>query len=99
MLGVCLRYSDSQEEGEDILQNGFISVFENLKSFKGLGSFEGWIRKIMLNTALSQIRKNKKYQQNIALDKVEFLLPESNYIAEDFAANDLLKIIQTLNST
>ena len=96
MKGVCLRYSDSQEEGEDILQNGFISVFENLKSFKGLGSFEGWIRKIMVNTALSQIRKNKKYQQNIALDKVEFLLPESNYIAEDFAANDLLKIIQTL---
>ena len=46
MKGVCLRYSDSQEEGEDILQNGFISVFENLKSFKGLGSFEGWIRKI-----------------------------------------------------
>lgn len=96
MMGVCLRYSDSQEEGEDVLQNGFISVFENIGSFKGTGSLEGWIRKIMTNTALTNIRKNKKLKQNIALESVEFALPSANYTNENFAIKDLLKIIQTL---
>lgn len=96
MMGVCLRYSENQEEAEDVLQMGFITVFGNIASFKSLGSFEGWIRKIMVNTALTNIRKNKKFKQNIEMDKVEFMLPASNHITETFAANDLLKIIQTL---
>ena len=96
MMGVCLRYCDSQEEGEDVLQNGFISVFENIESFKGTGPLEGWIRRIMVNTALTNIRKNKKLKQNIALDNVEYMLPSANYISESFGAKDLLKIIQTL---
>ena len=96
MLGVCLRYADSQEEAEDVLQNGFISVFENIVSYKGTGSLEGWIRKIMVNAALTNIRKNKKLKQNIALEIVEFALPASNHMTESFAAKDLLKVIQTL---
>lgn len=96
MMGVCLRYADSTEEAEDVVQNGFISVFENIESFRGSGSLEGWIRKIMVNTALTQIRKNKKLRQNVELDSVEFMLPSSNHLNESFAAKDLLKIIQTL---
>jgi RNA polymerase sigma factor (sigma-70 family) len=96
MMGVCLRYSESQEEAEDVLQNGFVTVFQNITSFKGLGSFEGWIRKIMVNTALTNIRKNKKLKQNVSLDNVSFMLPSSNQVADNFAANDLLKLIQTL---
>ena len=96
MMGVCLRYADNQEEAEDVLQNGFIAVFEHLGTFRGAGSFEGWVRKIMVNTALTNIRKNKKFKQNIALDNVEFMLPSTSHITENFAANDLLKIIQTL---
>ncbi len=96
MMGVCLRYCDSTEEAEDVVQNGFISVFENIESFKGTGSLEGWVRKIMVNTALTNIRKNKKLKQNIELDSVEFMLPSNTYINDSFAAKDLLKIIQTL---
>ena len=96
MMGVCLRYSDNHEEAEDVLQNGFVSVFQNIESFKGTGSLEGWIRKIMVNTALTSIRKNKKLKLNIELDSVEYMLPSTNYISESFAAKDLLKIIQTL---
>ena len=96
MMGVCLRYSDNHEEAEDVLQNGFVSVFQNIESFKGTGSLEGWIRKIMVNTALTNIRKNKKLKLNIELDSVEYMLPSTNYISESFAAKDLLKIIQTL---
>jgi RNA polymerase sigma factor (sigma-70 family) len=96
MMGVCLRYADNHEEAEDVLQNGFVSVFQNIESFKGTGSLEGWIRKIMVNTALTNIRKNKKLKQNIELESVEFMLPSTNHISENFAAKDLLKIIQTL---
>jgi len=96
MMGICLRYSQSTEEAEDVLQNGFISVFQNIASFKGDGSFEGWIRRIMVNTALTNIRKNKKLQQNIELDSVEYMLPSTSHVAESYGAKDLLKIIQTL---
>ncbi|HEX8515082.1 MAG TPA: RNA polymerase sigma factor [Bacteroidia bacterium] len=96
MMGVCLRYCDNHEEAEDVVQNGFISVFQNIETFRGAGSLEGWVRKIMVNTALTNIRKNKKLKQNIELESVEFMLPSSNYMSESFAAKDLLKIIQTL---
>jgi RNA polymerase sigma factor (sigma-70 family) len=96
MMGVCLRYCDNHEEAEDVVQNGFVNVFQNIETFRGSGSLEGWIRKIMVNTALTNIRKNKKLKQNIELESVEFMLPSSNYMSESYAAKDLLKIIQTL---
>ena len=52
MLGVCLRYSNSQEEAEDVLQEGFIKAFSKLSDFSHEGSLEGWIRRIMTNTAI-----------------------------------------------
>lgn len=96
MMGVCLRYSESQEEAEDVLQNGFITVFQNIATFKSLGSFEGWVRKIMVNTALTNIRKNKKFKLNVDIDNVSYMLPSTNHVVENFAANDLLKLIKTL---
>ncbi|MGQ0828833.1 MAG: RNA polymerase sigma factor [Bacteroidota bacterium] len=96
MMGICLRYCESTEEAEDVVQNGFIRVFGNIEAYKGTGSLEGWVRKIMVNTALTNIRKNKKLKQNIELDSVEFMLPSEGHVYEDFAAKDLLKIIQTL---
>jgi RNA polymerase sigma factor (sigma-70 family) len=96
MMGVCLRYCDSQEEGEDVLQNAFITIFQNIESFRNEGSLEGWIRRIVVNTALTNIRKNKKLKQNIALESVEYMLPSANTISESYGAKDLLKLIQTL---
>ncbi|MEI6488914.1 MAG: RNA polymerase sigma factor [Bacteroidota bacterium] len=96
MMGVCLRYCDNQYEGEDILQNGFISVFENIKSYRGTGSLEGWVRKIIINTALTNIRKTKKLKHNVDLDSVEFALVDTNYLGDNFAAKELLKVIQSL---
>jgi len=96
MMGVCMRYSQSTEEAEDVLQNGFISIFLNIESFKGSGSLEGWIRRIIVNTALTNIRKNKKLQQNIELEHVEFMLPSSDQVSEASGAKDLLKLIQSL---
>src|SRR3989442_15939740 len=59
MFAVCLRYSKSREEAEETLQEGFMKVFEHLHQFKSTGSFEGWIRKIMVNTPLQKYRSKK----------------------------------------
>src|SRR3954467_4013183 len=64
MYGVCLRYAGNAEEAEDILQEGFIKVYNKIESFRGEGSFEGWIRRIFVNTAIEHFRK-KTYLQPI----------------------------------
>src|SRR5215213_4443089 len=64
MFGVCLRYAGNAEEAEDILQEGFIKVFKKIGSFRREGSFEGWIRRIFVNTAIEHYRK-KIYLQPI----------------------------------
>lgn len=59
MLGVCYRYCKSLAEAEDLLQEGFVKVFKNLKQFKGSGDLGAWIRRIMVNTAINEIKKSK----------------------------------------
>ena len=60
MMTVCYRYAKDQDEAQDIVQNGFIKVFKKLDVYNFEGSLEGWIRRIMVNTAIDQIRKNKR---------------------------------------
>lgn len=95
MYGVCLRYSKDSSEAEDNLQEGFIRVFTKIDQFGFKGSFEGWVRRIMVNTALEKFRKKDQ------LYPVEdMVIYEDNSISEDtisgISADDLLKMIQKL---
>ena len=60
MLGVCLRYINDRDSAEEVLQEGFIKIFDKLDAFDYKGSFEGWMKRIMANTAIDSIRKHKK---------------------------------------
>jgi RNA polymerase sigma factor (sigma-70 family) len=60
MLGVCMRYSTDRDSAEEVLQEGFIKIFDKLEAFDYKGSFEGWMRRIIANTAIDSIRKSKK---------------------------------------
>lgn len=60
MLGVCMRYANDRDTAEEMLQEGFIKIFDKLDAFDYKGSFEGWIRRIVANTAIDHIRKSKK---------------------------------------
>lgn len=60
MFGVCLRYTKDREDALDVLQDGFVKVFVNIKTYGNTGSLEGWIRRIMINTAIDFFRRNKK---------------------------------------
>jgi RNA polymerase sigma factor (sigma-70 family) len=65
MLGVCYRYTKSMTDAEDVLQEGFILVFRNLHQFSFSGELGGWIRRIMVNTAINFLKKNSKYQTEL----------------------------------
>jgi RNA polymerase sigma-70 factor (ECF subfamily) len=60
MLGVCMRYARDRDSAEEMLQEGFIKIFDKLEGFDYKGSFEGWMRRIVANTAIDQLRKAKK---------------------------------------
>jgi RNA polymerase sigma-70 factor (ECF subfamily) len=96
MYGVCLRYAGNAEEAEDILQEGFIKIYKKLNSYRGEGSFEGWIRRIFVNTAIEHFRK-KTYQQPIT-EKHETTV-EAQYLSvlDELAEKDILKLIQELS--
>lgn len=66
MLGVCYRYTKSMTDAEDVLQEGFIKVFLHLHQFKSEGELGGWIRRIMVNTALNYLKKNSRYQSDLS---------------------------------
>ncbi|MDP5011951.1 MAG: sigma-70 family RNA polymerase sigma factor [Crocinitomicaceae bacterium] len=96
MLGVCLRYAKDSEQADDILQDGFVKVFTKLKDFKNAGSLEGWIRRVMVNTALDQIRKNGKTLGDISVEDVQYKIENNDHIAERLMAEDLLKLINSM---
>ena len=70
MMGICLRYSKSREEAEEILQEGFIKVFTCLDQYKFRGSLEGWIKRTMINCALQKLRTKNSLYPVINIDEV-----------------------------
>lgn len=98
MLGVCYRYARSEDEAKDMLQDGFIKLFEKIKMFNSTGSFEGWARRIFINNAIDTYRKNKK---EILIDN-SIPLPESNEddipsAYEGLSVSDVVDALQDLS--
>lgn len=97
LYAVCLQYSGNDEEARDILQEGFIKIFENLKNYKHEGSFEGWMRRIVVNTALEKFRSRHNLFRVDDIDNISE--PEAEPDTEDYSgleAVDLLYIIREL---
>lgn len=95
MLSVCMRYARHQMEAEDILQDAFIKVFDNLEKFQYKGSFEGWIRRIVVNTALKNYQKSSFQKERIGLETYEdqALEPE---VLSNLGEKEILKLISKL---
>jgi RNA polymerase sigma-70 factor (ECF subfamily) len=88
MLGVCLRYSKSSDDAKDVLHEGFMKVYTNLKNFNNTGSFEGWIRRIMVNTSIDYLRKNK--QNYLIVSTVHVNDRQMNITEDELSEDDLL---------
>lgn len=96
LLGICLRYTKCRAEAEDVLQDGFVKIFLRIRQYKAEGSFEGWMKRAMINTAISNYRKNLKhyYQQEIG----DINESDNNFraIDSDFTCEEMLDIIRDL---
>lgn len=92
---VCMRYAHTTLEADDILQNGFVKVFTKHHLFDGTGSLEGWIKRIMINTAIEIHRKNKLNHAEV-LNESQHITLVSQLGADQTAYKDLLAIVQTL---
>src|ERR1700739_3071550 len=97
MLGVCLRYATDRMEAEDMLQNGFIKVFQKIADYRGDGSFEGWIRRIMVHSSIEYYRKHNKMMQMVNLEDVALEPSVSPLATAGLAVKDLMGLIQQLS--
>lgn len=96
MYAVCLRYAGNSDEAQDILQEGFIKIFKKLSSFRGEGSFEGWLRRVFVNTSIEHFRR-KNYLQPVT-EKEESTI-EGKYLSvlDNLAEKDIMSMIQELS--
>ena len=95
MFTICLRYAKERTQAEDFLQEGFIKVFGKLKQYSGGGSFDGWVRRIMVNTALEHLRNQRTMVEEAPLDD-DFEISSSANILEGLAAEEIINLIQDL---
>ncbi len=98
MFGVCLRYADHRHEAEDLLQEGFIKVFRDLHQFRGAGSFEGWMRRVIVNNALQFIKKKKNALQMTDIENVSWQIGEEDapMIEEEDITDTLLRLMHKM---
>lgn len=96
MMGICMRYAASEEEAEDTLQEGFMTIFRHMESFQATGDLRAWMRKIMLNTALMQYRKNKARLFDQDIDELAYTLEADDSVLDRLSADDLMQMMQRL---
>jgi len=96
MLPVCLRYAGNREEAEEILQEGFIKVFGHLSQFRREGSFEGWIRRIMVNVALQRFREKARMYPIVAIQEETVETVKGNDAYSRLGYKDLMALVQKL---
>ena len=94
LFGVCLKYSKNHEDAEDTLQDSFLTIFDKISMYKNVGSFEGWMKRIAINTALQKYR-NSSSQKIIS---EEYIKEDDDVIdlSEDVSIDFLLSLIQQL---
>ena len=94
MFGVCRRYVKSYDDAEDVMVEGFYKVLSNIDKFKGDGSFEGWIRRIMVNQSLMLLRKNNNFKLTVEISNVT--ISAAPVVEHDLAAQDIMGLLNTL---
>lgn len=96
MLGVCYRYAKNKEDAEDMLQEGFIKIFQKIHLFRNEGSLEGWIRMIIVNTCINHLKKNKKFRDSVSLIYANEIKVRSYNVSSILAAKQVVECIRLL---
>ena len=96
MLPLCMRYVGDRSLAEDVLQDGFITLFTHMDSYKGNGSFEGWARKIFVTTALMELRKKDALKMSDELDTVRGMKADLPSQGQNIGYKELMKLVMQL---
>ena len=96
MLGVCYRYTKSLADAEDVLQDGFVKVFNNLSSFRAEGELNAWIRRIIVNTALNYLKQHKRYSSELSYDEVSLHPASDENPQMQLQTKELVELIRQL---
>jgi RNA polymerase sigma-70 factor (ECF subfamily) len=97
MLGVCMRYAKDHFEAEDMMQTGFVKVFRKLNDFRWEGSFEGWMRRIMVHTSIELYRKNIRTLSVVDIDQASTSDALTDFEMSNIHVKDLMRLIQNLS--
>jgi len=96
MKGICVRYARSVVEAEDIFQDGFVKIFTNLKKYRNQGSFDGWVRRIIVNTAIDAYKANISMKNNVPYEELPETENTSIDIDDTLDEQELLNIVSKL---
>jgi RNA polymerase sigma-70 factor (ECF subfamily) len=108
MRAICMRYTHDFQEAEDMVQEGFIKVFTKIDQYAGTGNFEGWLKKVFINTTINHIKKNKNLLFHYDISEVhhsedavmesneDYFSTKTNILDIDFSEEEILKIINKL---
>ncbi len=96
MLSVCYRFAPNREDAEDMLQEGFIKVFSQINTFQNKGSFEGWIRRIIVHTAINFLKKYKKFNESLDLAYASYLHLKEETIPSIMQAKQVVECIRLM---
>ena len=96
MLAVCMRYTGSRAKAEDVMHDGFITVFEKIGSYNRMGSFEGWIRRIFVNMALMSLRKADILKFSDELDSAEREYSKESSVLSSISSKELMRLIASM---
>jgi RNA polymerase sigma factor (sigma-70 family) len=97
LFGICLRYAKNRMEAQDVLQEVFVKIYQNIKSYHHDGSFEGWLRRIAVNTSITHYRKNLKHAFQDDIDDVIIRNDDPAHFAEsEFTKEELMGCIEKL---
>src|SRR5256714_7184207 len=95
MYSLCCRYVKDRMEAEDVLVTAFTKVFEKISQYKGEGSFEGWIRRVVVNESLTYLRKNKNMYLETDIEEARYE-PDYHKLENELEVSDLMKLIENL---
>lgn len=95
-MSICMPYSQSKFEAEEIANDGFMKVFKNIGKYDTKFPVEGWVRKIMINTAIDYFRSNKKHYHSLELTEAKEMLDEDADVLDSMAAEDIMRHVQEL---
>ena len=94
MFGVCMRYVKNRQDAEDVMIEGFFKVMTNIHQFKGAGSFQGWIRRIMVNESLMFLRKQHNFRMTVEVSNIE--IKSQVTIEDELSAQDIINLLEKL---